>query len=137
MDWRKFVTFVSDRGEHLLSEQLKRISVEKFETGVLEGCGPVFCVNFFAQLERRKKLAELLAEYSKVGDADSWRVGISESTAGGRESPGSLADEDSKARAATEDDIKRDIAGHPVVENLKKAFPGSRLESITVKEPNS
>lgn len=131
LDWASFVDTTAQKGSKMLSEHLKRISIEEFSAGVLQGRGPEFTALYLAQPDNRKKLEEALAVFSGV---KSWNVKITNGIGEGSAEPGSLHDEENKERVASIKEKRTDISNHPKIKSLRKVFPGTQIEEIKIEE---
>jgi hypothetical protein len=110
----------------MMAEQCKALSIEQFEQGTLTAKGPTFSVNYLELPEHKEKLRSLLREYSGVQD---WRVALTGGGSISRPESGSILEAQRKQEA----EKKRDIVNHPSVQNIKKVFPGSKIEGVQMR----
>jgi DNA polymerase-3 subunit gamma/tau len=132
LDWGSFVRFATDEGARMLAEQLKRLSVESFSPGTLKARGPDFSVAYLAKGENKEKLEKLLGGFVK--GAAKWRVDLQTSGSVGQPEPGSLLHNEQSAKSEAERLRSEQISNHPKIKSLQKVFPGSKIETIKVKE---
>ncbi len=153
LDWPAFVGEASCALSRILVEHLRRLSVDKFViesrktrdatgvateqlNGVLEARGASFSVGSLLQAEAKRKLQEVLHKFSGVAH---WAISLksvaaNEIAPAGMEQGASLIEseraEQRRSRAAKESDI----SNHPRIRDLQKIFPGTEIETITMKE---
>jgi DNA polymerase-3 subunit gamma/tau len=132
LDWGGFVRFSTDEGARMLAEQLKRLSVETFTPGVLKARGPDFSIAYFAKAENKEKLEKLLSGFAR--GSERWRVVLATSGAAAQAEPGSLLHNEQSAKSEAERLRSEQISNHPKIKSLQKVFPGSKIETIKVKE---
>jgi len=128
LNWELFVKQVSDAGAHMLAEQLKRLSVEKFVSGCLEASGPDFSVAYLAEQAHHNKLKSFLSVFS---GNESWRLTFK--NGGNSVRPDSLAHREEERLRAVQRDKEEDISNHPKIKSLQKVFPGSKIENIRMR----
>lgn len=131
LNWAEFVRFVSDKFGKMVSEQLKRLEVIEFSSGLLKASGPDFCVKYLKGAENATKLKLALKEYSSVAD---WKLDlniVAESSGAGRNSLTAQENEQAQQKSRAE---KEDLSQHPKIRSLQKLFPGSKIENIVTKE---
>ncbi|NLF25478.1 MAG: DNA polymerase III subunit gamma/tau [Deltaproteobacteria bacterium] len=131
LDWPEFVHFSAEKGVCILHEQLRRMVVVALKPGRLELKGPDFSVAYLEKKENRDQLCSLLEEFS---GRPNWRIKLSRGNTGAQAEDGSLAVAEDLERRQVERERVEDINNHPKVQSLKKAFPGSTIENIKVKE---
>jgi DNA polymerase III gamma/tau subunit len=121
--WESFIAFAADKGGRILSENLKRVRVTRFEVGALEGTGPEFTINSI--LRDKTKLNELLSTHSGEAKLTTWKIQLAKGPGAtdGAESAQSVA----KAMTA------ESLESHPALQSLQKVFPGSKVEQVRVK----
>ncbi len=124
--WDEFVR----ESKGIISEQLKRLSVEVFVPGELKARGPDFSITYFHNKDNKEKLEALLASYTQV---TSWKLSLSPSNSNGDPEPGSLLHSERQVASQTREDKTRDISNHPKIKSLQKVFPGSTIENIKIK----
>ena len=129
LDWAEFVGFVGKESSPMLSEHLKRLSLQKFVAGNLDARGPEFCIAHLQKAETQKKIKDLLARYSGV-DRWTFRFSTGEGTAA---EPGSISAEQARTKQEDLDKRKKEMLEHPRMKKLTEAFPGSMVEGIKVK----
>jgi DNA polymerase-3 subunit gamma/tau len=136
LDWGEFVRS-SVSTSRILTEHLKRLVLVSFENGTLIASGPAFPVKALLRDDNKKRLLEILAAYSQNSD---WRVQLTvddgkqievEETA---PAAGSIYEEEKKQEEGAMAQRKLSAAAHPSIKSLQKAFPGSTIESIRIKE---
>lgn len=121
--WEGFVSFAADKGGRILSENLKRVRVTRFEVGALEGTGPEFTINSI--LRDKAKLNELLSAHAGEAKLTTWKIQLTKGPGAtdGTESTQSVA------KAMTTESLE----SHPALQSLQKVFPGSKVEQVRVK----
>ncbi len=129
-DWKEFVHFASQRGPRFVYEHLKRISAVEFGGGVLRAAGPQFSIQYLDRPDEKKKLCELLEEYSGI---PGWSVKFASSDEK-TEAEGSILHMEKMRAKHKREERTRDISQHPKIQSLKKAFPGTEIEHIRIKE---
>lgn len=130
-DWKEFVHFVSQSGSKFIYEHLKRVSSVEFGSGILRLKGPEFSVRYLDRTDEKKKLGELLETYSGMPD---WSVkSVSSDEKSGEEEGSILQMEKAQAKHKREERT-RDISQHPKIQSLRRAFPGTEIEDIKIKE---
>lgn len=128
LDWRGYVDFVKRHpGGRLLAEQLRRVSVEKFEAGVLLLSGDRLAKNYLDRADNQAKLSTLLHEFTKI---PSWDVQVRENRNREPEKMRSLEREERQAQSDKKNEIRRRIETSPQMQNLKEVFPGSQIKRI-------
>ncbi len=128
-DWAAFVGKTGQMGGRFLVEQLKRISVIKFEAGILEAFGPEYSVQTLTQAENRKKLEAALQSYSGI---NQWQIKLSK---GGEKDSGiNLQQREDEKRQQQLQEKQESINNHPAIKSLQKVFPGSKIDQIKIKE---
>lgn len=125
--WENFLGFVAERGGKILVENLKRLTAQRFENGLLEATGPEFTVN---SLNREKaKLQELCAAFGSTHElsvqraATQWKVTLTK---------GAVNLEVADPRKAQASKIE-EMESHPALQSLQRVFPGSKVEQVRVK----
>ncbi len=132
LDWSSFVRFATDEGARMLAEQLKRLSVDSFSPGVFKARGPDFSIAYLLKSENKAKLEKLLGGFVK--GAPAWRITLDAGASAGQAEPGSLLHNEQSAKSEAERRRSEEISNHPKIKSLQKAFPGSTIEAIKVKE---
>lgn len=120
--WEAFVLYAAERGGKILSENLKRIRVTRFEVGALEGTGPEFTIN--SVLRDKAKLNEMLSTYAGEAKVTSWKIQLSK---------GAGASDAENARTVAKGMTAESLESHPALQSLQKIFPGSKVEQVRVK----
>jgi DNA polymerase-3 subunit gamma/tau len=123
LPWEGFVSFAADKGGRILSENLKRVRVTRFEIGALEGTGPEFTINSI--LRDKAKLNELLSTHAGEAKLTTWKIQLVKG-------PGATDGADS-ARAVAREMTAESLESHPALQSLQKVFPGSKVEQVRVK----
>lgn len=121
--WEAFVSYAADKGGKILSENLKRLRVTRFEVGALEGTGPEFTVN--SVLRDKSKLNELLSAFAGDTKAASWKIQLAKGAG--------AVDASESARAIAKEMTVESLEAHPALQSLQKIFPGSKVEQVKVK----
>jgi len=121
--WDAFVSYAADKGGKILSENLKRLRVTRFEVGALEGTGPEFTVN--SVLRDKSKLNELLSTFAGDTRAASWKIQLAKGAG--------AVDAAESARAIAKEMTVESLEAHPALQSLQKIFPGSKVEQVKVK----
>ena len=130
MDWASFVKFVAESGARMLAEQLKSIAVARFAQGVLDAHGPEFAIGYLSQADNKAKLQGLLA--ACYGNS-AWAIKLSADLGGAPAEAINLHREEEKLRVQARKQKEAHISGHPKIKSLQKAFPGSKIENIRIK----
>ena len=132
LDWPTFVRdFVASESRMLL-EHVKRLRVTKFSAGELVAVGPSFSIS---SLKRADLAAKFLDILKKQSPSIQWKVDLKpESDAADNVEKTSLQEIEKKEAASDMETRTKNAAEHPSIRNLKQAFPGSKIESIRVKE---
>lgn len=121
--WDAFVSYAADKGGKILSENLKRIRVTRFEVGALEGTGPEFTIN--SVLRDKSKLNELLSAFAGDTKAAAWKIQLAKGAG--------AVDATESARAIVKEMTVESLEAHPALQSLQKVFPGSKVEQVKVK----
>lgn len=125
LKWPDVLLFLGEHAGRVLFENLKRLSVVRFDVGVLEGTGPDFPVN---SIQREKeKLFQLLDQFlgqRGIAKPHSWRMHLTKEQA-----TGEIAIADKKRATAPAEEL----GAHPAVQSLQRVFPGSKVEQVRVK----
>ncbi len=129
--WEDFVQQSRAIAGSMLAEQLKRLSVEQFSLGTLKAHGPEFSITYLLQKDNKEKLEKALDSFANHG---SWVVSLVQGAAAGGAEPGSLLERERKIAVQSREEKERDISNHPKVKSLQRAFPGSTIENIRIKE---
>ena len=128
ISWAEFVDFCTERSR-VLAEHLRRLSVERFDSGQLIAKGPEFSIASLKRGDDLKKLRELLLNCSGV----EWKISLV-AESGAEAAPGSLRETAERETKRSLKSRQEDLAAHPQVESLRRMFPGSKIEKIEVKE---
>lgn len=128
-EWPGFVSFVASNISKIIAEQLKRLSVESFAKGTLSLKGPEFSVQYLSEAGNKSKLLKALEAYSGVAN---WSIKLEVGEAGA--TSGSLRDEEIREKKQAEKVKTQSISNHPKIKSLQKAFPGSTIEDIKIRE---
>ena len=129
--WEEFVQEAKTTCGGMLVEQLKRLSVEQFTAGTLRARGPEFSVTYLQQKANKDKLEKSLESFSRHS---RWIIHLSLSAAAVEAEPGSLLSRERQVAVRTREEKEHDLSNHPKVKSLQKAFPGSTIENIRIKE---
>lgn len=129
--WQEFVNSVADSGARILCEHLRRLSVQRFEDGTLEARGPGFTVSSLQQPDTQRKLQELL---QRVTGVKNWKILLRPSERGNAPERDSLIAHEEAQSAQRARAQKESIAAHPAIKSLQRAFPGSKIEDIRLKQ---
>lgn len=131
LDWPTFVRSSSEsKAPPMLMEQLKRLSVKKFGNGVLLVDAPEFSKSYLEQAANKAKFEELLVKHSGI---KRWRVTLglaSESQA----ASGSLLHLERADRKRSQKERIDEIKNSAQIRSLQEHFPGSKIESVKIKE---
>jgi len=130
LDWGSFVRESAAAGGQMLSEQLKRLSVGTFSSGVLEASGPDFTISYLNRPEHKARLGAALEAFS---GQKGWKINLRAGQGGGL-TPGSILAEEEREKSEAHSRKTDDIVNHPGIKNLQKIFPGSTIEAIRIKE---
>jgi DNA polymerase-3 subunit gamma/tau len=123
ISWDHFLSLVAERGGKILLENLRRLTILRFDVGNFEAAGPEFTVGSLGR--DKAKLEELLGAFaeSRGHSGVRWRINLKKGAA----SP-EIADP-IKAQASKIEDIE----SHPALQSLQKIFPGSKVEQVKSK----
>jgi len=124
--WEAFVLEL--KGGGILTEQLKRLSIDQFAPGVLKARGPEFSVGYLQQKANREKLESALTHFCP--GEHSWNISLSIAGADGA----SILHKQRTQEQQYRDEKTKDLSSHPNIQSLQKAFPGSTIENIRLKE---
>jgi DNA polymerase-3 subunit gamma/tau len=131
LQWASFVNFASERGHRIVAEHLRRVLVDDFSAGRLKGKGPEFSISHLNEKDQKLKLLNVLEEYSgQIG----WVVELSPAEKGAAPAAGSLIEQEEVQRKQRQAEKKEVLANHPKIKSLQKAFPGSTIETIKIKD---
>jgi DNA polymerase-3 subunit gamma/tau len=123
ISWDHFLSLVAERGGKILLENLRRLTISRFDVGNFEAAGPEFTVGSLGR--DKAKLEELLGAFaeSRGHSGVRWRINLKKGAA----SP-EIADP-IKAQASKIEEIE----SHPALQSLQKIFPGSKVEQVKSK----
>jgi DNA polymerase III subunit gamma/tau len=124
LPWEDFLRFVVEGTGKVLVENLKRLKLLRFESGLIEATGPDFTVTSLQQ--DKERIGEICKAFvqARGGVAPKvWNLSFAKG-------PGAFdpAVEAAKAKATEES-----LQAHPAVQSLQKIFPGSKVEQMRVK----
>jgi hypothetical protein len=128
--WNSFVEFVQTKSR-MLSEQLKRVSLNKFEDSVLELSAPEFSFNYLDKKENRDTLLKLLTEFSPSANGWKFNLKLVESKQGAAE--GSIVDLEVAKQQKTKASKEAKVLESPHIQAIQNLFPGSKI-NVKVKE---
>ncbi|MBX7143736.1 MAG: DNA polymerase III subunit gamma/tau [Oligoflexia bacterium] len=131
LQWGNFVVFAAQKVSRLTSEQLRRLSVEVFAAGRLQARGPEFSLQYLNGKDIKAKIAVALEEFSGI---KPWAIEFSILEAAGEAAPGSLLEREQAKKRQNEEEKKKSAANHPKIKSLQRAFPGSTIEAIKIRE---
>ena len=132
ISWQEFVAGIKGISNSMVLEQLKRLSVQEFGGGQLKASGPEFTIGYLTQAGNREKLEGLLAQATGVS---SWKITLLPALASqGEPVAGSILHGERRDALASRKEKEKDISTHPKMKSLQKAFPGSVIENIRIKE---
>jgi DNA polymerase-3 subunit gamma/tau len=133
LSWNQFVAGAASDCGPVLADVLQRIAVSRFEPGYLEARGARFSIQTLERAENREKLIIALTRFAggSLPGVGQWKIKFE--TAEGNVTPGSLKAEEQGRIQAVVSDKKRVAADHDAVKSIKKAFPGSTIDSIRAK----
>lgn len=130
--WEDFVRAVDKGGAKILTEHLRRLSVQIFANGTLKAQGPDFSIDYIKLPDTTAKLRQRLGE--ATGNPN-WKLDLTGTGAHQPAEPGSLHHKEKLAHTQYVAGKKEDLANHPKVKSLQKFFPGSQIENIKVHKP--
>jgi DNA polymerase-3 subunit gamma/tau len=125
-----FTEFLAAEGAVMVAELLRRVSVTKFEGGLLCMEGPAFQIQSIEKPANRERLEALLKKFS---GGVRWRIQAKATAHNGTASPQSLAGrekEDQKAKLAKQ---REDLLQMDAVKDVMQVFPGSKIERMKLK----
>lgn len=118
LDWRSFVSLVEERGNRMLSEHLKRLTVQEFSKGKLKALAPEFVV-LYCNKEKTKILDAL-----KLFDPEAqWTLELSVANL-----EGSLVSEEVEKKNIDSEREKSNLLSHPKLKQIQEMFPGTQIE---------
>jgi len=127
LDWKGFVGMVSKKDFGAMPECLKRLSIEKFEPGLLKALAPKLAQDYFADKDNKVKLVDYLNNYMSSA---RWDVLISLPDAKKTSvSNISLVESEKINKSNAKNEQRQSATGHPAVLNIKKFFPGSTIDN--------
>lgn len=107
-------------------ESLKRLRINRFEHGVIEGTGPEF--NVKSAMGDKQKLAALLNDFVNrqgLQSVTTWKIVL---VKGQGSAEGAAAQTPTTDRSNVEA-----VQDHPALQSLQKVFPGSKVEQVRAK----
>jgi hypothetical protein len=131
LQWASFVNFAAEKGHRIVAEQLRRVLVDEFSPGKLKGRGPEFSVAHLNEKEQKLKLLSALEEFSQH---KGWQIDLTAAEKGSVPASGSLLEQEEKVRRQKQAEKKEVLANHPKIKSLQKAFPGSTIETIKIRD---
>ncbi len=118
LDWRSFVSLVEERGNRMLSEHLKRLTVQEFAKGILRASAPEFVV-LYCNKEKSKILESL-----KIFDPDAmWTLELVVANL-----EGSLVSEEVDKKRTESERETSNLLSHPKLKQIQEIFPGTQIE---------
>ena len=127
LDWRDFVSAVSSSRQIVLSENLKRLAVKKFATGMLVADGPEFSIKYLNEAETKAKLIQALKSFS---DLAQWKIKFNV-VENASIVPGSMQAVAKEKQETRQTDRKADLMSQDQVKDLKELFPNSEVERFS------
>ena len=123
ISWDHFLSLVAERGGKILLENLRRLTISRFDVGNFEAAGPEFTVGSLGR--DKAKLEELLGSFaeSRGYSGVRWKVNLKQGT------PSPEIVDTMKAQANKIEEIE----SHPALQSLQKIFPGSKVEQVKSK----
>lgn len=134
LDWRSFVEHVKLTAGPLITEFLKRVSVIDFRVGVLLGSAPRNAAEYLLDRSNKDRLTDLLNQFIATSNHQpcAWNLKFDLQSSIESEAK-SIVGEEKRASSMARDQTLKNIENHPALESLKKAFPGSTLDSSKVR----
>ncbi|MDC0359087.1 hypothetical protein OAO01_09745, partial [Oligoflexia bacterium] len=129
--WAAFVSSIDETVYPMLIEHLRRLSVDRFKSGTLDARGPEFSVKYLSSSDNLACLKELLGNYD---GSKRWNVQLVKGGNKGQPEAGSLSDIEQRKKKERAKNRKQELSEHPKMQTIKKNFPGSTIENITLKE---
>lgn len=124
LNWEAFISFLNERGVRILGENVKRLKLVRFESGLVEATGPDFTVSSI--LREKDKFQQLLSEFAgEQAGALRWNLKLTKGA-------GSV-ENSSNSTAAARAQAVGELESHPALQSLQKIFPGSKVEQVKVK----
>lgn len=118
LDWRSFVSLVEEKGNRMLSEHLKRLTVEEFSKGYLRASAPEFVVAYC-----NKEKVKILEALKAFDPETEWTL---ELTVANLE--GSLVSEEVDKMNTESDRETSNLLSHPKLKQIHEIFPGTQIE---------
>jgi hypothetical protein len=81
--------------------------------------------------EQKLKLLSALEEFSQH---KGWQIDLTAAEKGSVPASGSLLEQEEKVRRQKQAEKKEVLANHPKIKSLQKAFPGSTIETIKIRD---
>jgi DNA polymerase-3 subunit gamma/tau len=128
--WADFVTHVERSESKIFAEQLKRLVVASFSSGILAARGPDFTVGYLLRKDCLEQLRKALLSFSKRA---TWDISIMKGEKLNSPEHGSLAAEERRSQRELVEAKRDDLVNHPVVKGLQRLFPGSEIEAVKVR----
>lgn len=123
-----FVKFVLENNSPIIAENLKRVSILKFDNEHFQAEGPQFAVS---ALSKDSKLKDLIIEFSGWSNCN---IELKNSYNGSLSAPGSLQSLAEEKIKKIKSERQKKLAAHQSVELVKQIFPGSKVDSIKFKD---
>ena len=133
LHWEEFVERARPELGGILVEQVKRLQVERFTTGILIAKGPEFSIKYLSERTKLDKLKGVLATFSGVPVWDVTLTIVTEANTTDAP-PGSILHIERKQKEVARETKANDVANHPSIRVLQKVFPGSTIETIKTRE---
>ncbi len=122
--WSEFLDFSCQNiTTRLIGEQLKRCSFEVAENNKLKLTSSKFIIQFLQKAENKNKLIELLNQFS---GNDNWQTSFIEAE---------VQVQQKEVQHVHVSKSEQELLSHPVVDLVKKGFPGTSIE-VSLKRRN-
>ncbi|MCO6429273.1 MAG: DNA polymerase III subunit gamma/tau [Deltaproteobacteria bacterium] len=135
LDWWGFVKGLTAGSSKMLAEYVKRLAVLEFSLGKIVAIGPEFTVRSLQQGAYKDKLVEALAA---TFSHKAWEITLTiqeeSGPAQGTAQAVSVADHEKQQLVASAAEKKKSLLEHPQLKQLQKAFPGSAIEDIKIRD---
>ena len=129
-NWETFVQYCTKTKHKILAEKLKRFNVIDFNKYTLNILGPAFNVDYFIDKNNQEKLENLLQEF--FNENNKWHINFQVSEKGVEIVEGSLMQEEKKKKDQQKIDMQNDAECSPLFQSIKKVFPYSTIEYISL-----
>lgn len=127
----KFAQFLTGKVSPVLQEHIKRTRFTLVGPQCIHMQGPELAIQYIAEEQTQKILQEKLQEFSGEGN---WEITIQSVGAKKGMVSGSLLGRELEEKRNLLQEKKSHLENHPAIQSLRKAFPGSTIEKLRMKQ---